>query len=370
MWGRQYFCLALILALAWGPAAAIAGDPDYALERKKFRQAEQALVQGQRTRFHALLAELKHYPLYPYLRYRELRRYLSRATAQEIAAFLDEYGDTPMAPRLRRAWLQRLAKRKRWREYLIFYTPQSRAALQCNYHRALLETGQTREALEGIEALWLVGKSQHAACDPVFRAWRKAGGLSRKLVWQRIGLAMAKRNRSLARYLSRYLPKQDLRFVRPWIEVDRNPALVTRHPRLREDSPQARDILVHGIRRLMRTSLDRAARAWDTLKVRYAFSTEQRATVEGQLALRYALQGRPQALERLAALDLSRNEDESLREWRIRVALKLKDWEAVLTWVEHLPEAEREEPRWRYWRARALEALGNNEAREEFEALA
>ena len=38
----------------------------------------------------------------------------------------------------------------------------------------------------------VVGKSQPKACDPVFNAWRRAGGLTPDLTWRRIALAMTK----------------------------------------------------------------------------------------------------------------------------------------------------------------------------------
>ena len=60
-----------------------------------------------------------------------------------------------------------------------------------------------------------------------------------------------------------------------------------------------------------------------------------------------------------------------MREWRVRVCLRANDWAAALRWLEQLPAPERDSPRWRYWRGRALERLGRgDEARQAYEPAA
>jgi soluble lytic murein transglycosylase len=49
--------------------------------------------------------------------------------------------------------------------------------------------------------------------------------------------------------------------------------------------------------------------------------------------------------------------DPEVKEWRLRLALRAGDWHEVLRDIESQGDAA-DEPEWRYWRARALEALG------------
>jgi soluble lytic murein transglycosylase len=64
-------------------------------------------------------------------------------------------------------------------------------------------------------------------------------------------------------------------------------------------------------------------------------------------------------MARLTALP-SEQVDTQVREWRVRFNLKQRNWGEVLNWIDRLTPEERRNPRWRYWRARALEAQGNN----------
>src|SRR6185436_3918118 len=44
--------------------------------------------------------------------------------------------------------------------------------------------------------------------------------------------------------------------------------------------------------------------------------------------------------------------------WKARAALREKNWKEVLSAVDAMTQAESSEPAWRYWKARALKALG------------
>lgn len=61
---------------------------------------------------------LRDYPLYPYLRYQELSRRPAEVPAAEVREFLQSYADSPLADRLRSAWLRQLAQTRRWDDYL------------------------------------------------------------------------------------------------------------------------------------------------------------------------------------------------------------------------------------------------------------
>ena len=55
-------------------------------------------------------ADLRAYPLYPYLRFRDLSRRLAELPAAEIRDFLQTHADSPLAGQLRDAWLRQLAR--------------------------------------------------------------------------------------------------------------------------------------------------------------------------------------------------------------------------------------------------------------------
>jgi soluble lytic murein transglycosylase len=54
--------------------------------------------------------------------------------------------------------------------------------------------------------------------------------------------------------------------------------------------------------------------------------------------------------------------DSPVEEWRVRAALWIGDYEKALKAIEHMPASLTTQPRWRYWRARAVAAVTGAEA--------
>ncbi len=355
--------LLFICLSATAIGASMSGaDADHLLEqRQAFVEAERALKRGDRRRYEALLNDLHDYPLYPYLLYTELRQRIARADSDEINDFLDTHADTPLAPRLRRAWLKDAYRKKRWEEVIQAYQPTTNAAMQCRYLHALHETGEVEKALEQVPKLWLASYSQPPACDPIFAAWRSAERLTSTLAWARIRLAMKAGRTGLARYLSRYLPENERYLVDLWRRVRNHPSTVLKHRLFRNEHPIVNEILVYGVARWARRAPDKAAQAWGDLQPRYAFSDDQVAAVQRAIGLRYARRDDGEALRWLESVD-ERWADDRLREVGAITALRDRQWEQALDWIDRLEAAGQGEPRWRYWRARSLTELGEGRA--------
>ncbi len=358
--------LGVVLALY---AVSCKALPDYSAQRQLFLAAEKALHEERQNEFRDLLAELEHYPLLPYLQYAALVRRLSTATNREIDVFLSTSADTPLVRRLRRAWLLNLARHEQWKRYIAYYQPTRDTTLRCHYLWARYQVGERNAALGEVKDLWLVARSQPDACDPLFDAWRAAGGLTQALLWQRYALAMSARNVRLATYLGRQLNPELQAWREAWIAVARDPAALESQALLRADNPRAREIALFAVNRAIRRDVTEGETLWQRVNQHYSFSPTEVAAVERRIALTLALRGAPQGTQRLAALS-SEHSDDTIREWRVRSALGLHDWEGAITWIEHLSSKERHSPRWQYWRARTLEQLGIGETREVYEQLA
>lgn len=327
-----------------------------AVQRNAFVAAEQAMKQGESRRYERLKQQLTDYPLLPYLDYAELRGNLAAARADRVRRFLARHADTPLAGRLRNAWLDLLAKKGRWHDYTDFFRPTKSTKRRCNYLHGLIATGQRRNAFARVEPLWLVGRSQPDECDPVFSAWRKAGHLTPELVWQRIRLAMDADRTRLARYLKRLLNTSEQPWVDRWLRVRDEPELIRDRREFAADHPQRRTILLYGLGRMARQNASRAAATWNTLKRRYRFDAEQLDSAERILAAAYLRHRHPDALARLDRVQPGA--DLRLHQKRILAALRAGDWERVRSWIDELPAAERQAERWRYWKGRALQKLG------------
>ena len=114
---------------------------------------------------------MRDYPLEPYLAYDELTHRLKSASNQEVEKFLAEHGDLPQINWMKLRWLRLLAARGDWQTFTRYYDPKMNfTELDCLFAQYQLRNGLPR-ADAATERLWLVGKSQHNSCDPLFELW-------------------------------------------------------------------------------------------------------------------------------------------------------------------------------------------------------
>lgn len=335
------------------------------VQRELFRAADAALAAGNRAPLLASRSVLHNYPLYPYLLYRDLNQRLDGFPTEEVRGFLNDHPDLPVSRRLRNAWLSRLAEAGRWDDFLTDYRDSGNITLECHRRTALLARGRTDAALDGIESVWLHGYSRPDACDPAFAVWRARGGLTPALIWQRFERAMQAGQDGLGRYLSRLLPDARRPAAERWLQVESDPTRVLSE-RFDPSDAYTPAILHHGLWRWSSRDSVTAAAAHDTLRQRYELpDNADWDALQRRLALFVASRGHPDARRRLDELP-ARLVDESVEEWRVRVALQNRDWSAALGQLQRMSAAIAARPQWRYWRARALEATGR---REDAEAL-
>jgi len=352
------------------PTLTVAGDVAAANSPQSWRERFVAVERSLRDGGAVDYADLRAYPLYPYLRFRDLSRRLAELPAAEIRDFLQTHADSPLAGQLRDAWLRQLARAGRWDEYLRDALPSRDPTFDCWRRRALLNAGQGEPALRDFAALWLRGTPLPAACDPVIASWRTQGGPSPDLLWRRFALTMAQRNFGLARALRAELPATDHPVADAWLAVADNPRLLLEPARVPGDDPRAATLIGEILKHWGKRDALAAAAALDALKERHRPFASQWIEVERQLALWIASDYHPTALARLTALPEAAV-DGAVREWRVRVCLRQGDWPATLRWLDHLSAAERDSPRWRYWRGRALESLDRiEEARQIYRSIA
>ena len=324
-------------------------------QRKNFLKAERAIKEGYYRQLDDLLPKLKEYPLYPYLLYKKLSR--NPGAIEQIESYLTEFSDTRYPTLLRRDLLKSLAAQKNWPEYIAHYEKTISPELQCFYYWALYQTGRESEALTGAQKLWLAGRSRPKACDKLFVKFQNNKVFSSDIAWRRFGLAMRKGNPQLAKYLKRFIPKSEQKLADFWLKVHRNPRLVMGCAQWDSESLQMGRIFVHGIGRLRRKDANLARHVWESKKNSFNIELELQAYIENRLGIVLAIRRSPHAAKFLADIDIAQARSD-LREWRVRNALLERDWQSVLTYVEQLQQPDRLLPRWQYWRARSLEALG------------
>ncbi|MFK7815817.1 MAG: hypothetical protein AB8B92_05730, partial [Gammaproteobacteria bacterium] len=336
-------------------------NPDWQHERDLYEKARVALSKKQVNQYQKYLAQLTEYPLYSYLIYHELRSRISRLSDDEVDAYLTTYDDGPLATRLRLAWLAQLQRKNRSDSFLKYYKGENSAALQCYFLHTKIRHGKFAENkqqyLTQVRDLWLVGKSQPKACDPLFEWYEAQGYLTKEQIWERFAIAMEKGQLGLAKYVSKKLPADERSAAILWLEIHSNPTSKLRSKALREDTHINRKIIGHGLKRLARSDLTGAHALWLVMQDDYAFGSDLHDEVERNFALRAAYRHDQRATTWMYQLPKELM-DPSTSMWRTRSALRSLEWGLVLRGIAMLSNEEKLEPQWQYWKARALSEKG------------
>ncbi|WP_417787259.1 transglycosylase SLT domain-containing protein [Stutzerimonas xanthomarina] len=329
-------------------------------QRQLYDEAKRALAKGDSGPYRRHSNALRDYPLEPYLAYDDLTARLKTASNEEVEKFLAEHGDLPQASWMKLRWLRLLAARGDWRPFVAHYDPKMNfTELDCLYGQYQLISGQKDQGYATAEKLWLVGKSQHNACDALFERWEDAGQLTEKLRWKRTKLAVESGNYGLAKFLVKSLPTLKAQ-GELLLDVAQKPQLLSQPERFSPATETMGDIVSIGLRRLARAKPEQALGLLDSYARRMSFSAEEKVSIARQIGLTLAKRFDPRALKVMAEYDPELRDD-TVSEWRARLLLRLGRWDDVYALTQRFPEELANSNRWRYWQARSLELAKPND---------
>jgi soluble lytic murein transglycosylase len=341
----------------------------YQQQRVLYKKAINALTRHNMTLAATLSSQLKSYPLYPYLIYKRHRLQLDRLDASTLKQFSIDFPDSPLPNRLLRAWLGHLGKHKQWQLLLDNYQPQvANTSLQCLQLWALQQTGSRQETSNQVARLWTQGNSQPIACDPLFAGWLKSTAFTEQHAWERFWLALDKNNPSLAKYSSTFLnqPRWQ-KTAKQALQLHLKPeqlALINIDP----DIAGYQQLLHNSLSRLGRHDPALALLQLQRFNATLVLDPQERQQLQRYLGLRL-LRNYPESLEALSNQINPNQSDTILLEWQLRNLLLRKEWQTIDALIEKLPDPERLSSRWRYWKARSLEAQPQADAQQRATAL-
>ena len=342
--------------LASGEPQNPAGTAELTLaeQRRHYQRTLQTIHKGLGNRAQQDIAELRSYPLYPYLVKEYLQRELRRLPYPEVDAFLKEFGDTVPGRQLRHRWLTTLYNSRQWDEFLRYYQPDiASRSLQCSYLDALHQTGQTALALSKTTAIWLSPESQPDECDGVFQRWQQAGMQTDDLLWQRLVMALEAGNYRLARYLGSRAEEPLHSTAKRLLWLHRKPELVSQQDNYPADSAYSAELVSYGLRQLAVSAPEKATELWMDYRGKLPFTEQQTHAIRDRIARHVIASGSDEAMDWLLRHDPNAD-DSYLLEWRIRLAIRQQEWRDVKRWISLLPAELGDHPRWRYWLGRAL----------------
>ncbi|MGY6587937.1 MAG: transglycosylase SLT domain-containing protein [Wenzhouxiangella sp.] len=351
------------------PVAPLLADETRVQQRETFKAGWSAAARGDQAGAMDALVALGEYPLAPYLEFELIRQRLDSAPESVVEQFLARHRDWSFANQLEANWLRSLARNGNTEALLRHGRQSSDAEVRCHVARADLAAGRTEGLEQRAAELWLVGRSQHRACDPLFAWWRRSGNPGTDQGWRRFHLALNQGEVNLARYLRRYLDGDQRQWADLWLAMQANPKQTLRRARQWNDHEQARLIMRTGLTRVARSEWDQAEALWTLLQGRFAWSDDDRQAIAREIALYRAVALEAGSAEAIAALPGAAR-DQQLLEWQVRSALAHREWALVLDAVAAMPMEEQARGRWRYWRARALAEQQRPEAALVFASLA
>jgi soluble lytic murein transglycosylase len=328
-------------------------------QRQYYDQAKAALAKGDKQPYQRYASALRDYPLEPYLAYDELTARLKWASNDEIEKFLAEHGDLPQIGWMKLRWLRWLAERGEWQTFINYYDPALNfTELDCLYGQYQLSHGMRAEGHATAEKLWLVGKSQPNACDPLFERWAAEGQLTEQKRWQRAKLAAEARNYGLVTHLIKTMPTLGNQ-GKNLLEVAQKPELLKQTARFTQTDPAMADVVGLGLRRLARQDPESALRLLDHYTQRMKFSSEEQVAIAREIGLTLAKRFDARALHVMAKYDPELR-DNTVSEWRARLLLRLGRWDEANQLTRRMPAELGNSNRWRYWQARSLQLAQPN----------
>ena len=330
---------------------------NYEQQRQLFQDAAHALQRNQLSRFNLLLKKLGDYPAKPYLEYDAFKLQVGRTSPQQAEIFLQRHADFPFAYQARGKWLNELARRGDWENYLAFFDDRENTRLKCLAFRARIKFDQVDNLVDEIGRIWLRGYSQPAQCDPAFEYYLGELENPEEVIWLRIEKAFKARRPGLARYLGRKLDPESRKLVETWYRAHVRPEQSLKKLADDEDNERNRAIIAHAVDRLARRDSLRALESWNLVRDQFAFSTQQKRSIQLRIALSAAYQHQPEARELLSNLDPESMNDQAYL-WLARIQLRGSDWAGLLDTINRMPQHLHQENEWQYWLSRSLEAEG------------
>ena len=310
-----------------------------------------------------LSTTFQQYPLSAYIEAWWLLAQVSQSTAfaesnaNAFRTLLDAQPDSVLADSLRREWLRALAKQERWALFAGEYPRLNvdDADLTCHHWR-YRQTQNDRSAQSEALAAWNAARPATDACYSVFAELRDAKLIGTDLAWSRVRRLLDDNQLADARRSAAFVDNLPATFERNTAAVGLNPAAFLEREKLNPKSRASIELFRFALNRVARSDAAKAAAQLE--KRGGALPVAERESVLAQIAHYGAMQHDATALVWFQQAGSAPLNDLQAG-WKARAALREQDWPALRQAIGAMSSAEKRDPAWRYWLARADVAQGN-----------
>jgi soluble lytic murein transglycosylase len=345
--------LAMVLSLAAARGArAEPADADFATARDAFHA-------GDAAKLDKIAPRLKGHLLESYVEYWQLRLKLDDDDPDRVRSFLARREGSPLADRLRVEWLKSLGKRGQWAQFSAEFP--GRAGDDTELTCYAMQWQRIRDGdtvLDAARPLWFSGQEQPESCQPLFAALAALGKLTSRDVWARFRQAHEAGSYRLAMRLLDWLPANERPAQTEIARVERNPSQALDKGDFRWASRGGRELALYALDRAARSDAMSAHEAW--AKWRARVPEPERGYGNLLVAYNAARQLLPAANAWYREAGGASQNDEQ-QAWHVRAALRALAWDDVAGTIDAMPEAQAQDPAWRYWKARALAVAGKGD---------
>ena len=318
------------------------------VQDKKFIELREAARKNDLSKATQLASQLADYEMADYVEYFNTKPRLYDSASKPNAAtdadkdvnnFLKKYKGSGLADRMRNDWLLVLGKRKDWVQFDMEY-PQfaldDDTQVKCYAMMSRLAKGEAPKTVGAqAKATLLDPRYFGDACPELVTQLYVRGGLS-KIEVQSISRSATEMN------------------------------FDTQGQRMGVEDPIA------GIVRKARANPSLAMKTFDDND--WKGISEYKGMAWGVIGQFLAKKLDPSAIEAYRKQHAQGNSEllsAESSEWKVRAALRERDWKLVKESIETMPEAVRvRDPAWTYWYGKALKEMGDDRAQEQFEKLA
>jgi soluble lytic murein transglycosylase len=333
--------------------AQTAADSDVLVAKEAAQKARWPVLEAARER-------LAGHPLEAYPAYWLLSGTIDRASPADVQAFLARYPDSPLSESLRRDWVRALGAAGQWElfraEHPKVVGEDTEIGCYALHDRIARDDA---EALGEARALFLAGREAPAACEPLFAALATAKRVGSAEAWERIRKLLAVGLLRDAKRANAMLPAREA-IPEKWLEAAAaNPAGFLAKDTTPLNTRAGREVTLYAIERLARQKPEHAAQRLEQVAAK--LGAADASYMWARIAWQGALSHDSRALQWYAAAGDAPLTDAQVA-WKARAAMRAGEWKVVLAAIQALSPEEARESTWRYWRARALRALGEKEA--------
>ena len=323
---------------------------------EQFLAARDAARAGDRNKIERLAPDLQGYELEVYVDYWRLLLDLSTTDPSTIRSFLARNDKSYIAEKLRGDWLKQLGKKQQWadfdREYPAMIQPdQETTCYAMQSRRARGDASVNDEAMK----LWLTLLEPASACYPVLEALIVDKRVLANEVWARIRNQFEANKLGAARYSMNYLPPSQTPDERTAKAVSDSPMPWLIKQSGFANNRMTRELAALAISRIAANDPRMAAEQLSRLENQ--LQTGEKGWAWGQIGWQAAKRHMTDALAWYRNAGDAPLSDE-VAQWKVRAALRARDWGTVRTTIERMPSALAEQPVWVYWLGRAYRAGG------------